>query len=295
MKRFTVLASLMLALALLFGGAVQAQEPLRIAKAEKSKKPTKGKAGTHKRKHKPLAPVKPSVPKDYQPPFLTSPSTRIAIKAYQKCMYENGESSEERIQLALELNLAYKSNIDLRAGKSHPEKIGLEICLSDAIGLKRYQTQKEIDEVKGGELVRIDSPHILFPQFLPEERHYARPWVKEYVEGLAEDLHEHLKSKHAGQDFPRLRVTSLVRSLVAQQRQSSPAKCRTVICSTHLTGSTVDISNSEAYVVPEVRAWIRERLLKDRREGKILVIEEFSEPHFHIFVIPPEYRGEETP
>lgn len=86
-----------------------------------------------------------------------------------------------------------------------------------------------------------------------------------------------------------MRVNSLVRSLADQEKQKSPAKCKNEICSTHLTGGAVDISNSDQRVTREVRMWIRERLLRDRSEGKILLIQEFVSAHYHIFVIPPEY------
>jgi hypothetical protein len=165
---------------------------------------------------------------------------------------------------------------------------------ADALGLKRYETQVDIDRAKGVDLFEVSSEFIEFPDDagnrLPSERRFARQWVKDYIESLARDLHAHLVSKRAPgrtDDISLLRVNSLVRSLADQAKQASPAKCKNEICSTHLTGSTVDIANGDGRVSAESRKWIRERLLQDRKDGKIIMIQEFSRPHYHLFVIPP--------
>ncbi len=245
-----------------------------------------------KKKTKPLARTKPSIAKNYKPSFFTLRQTERTIEAYKDCMY-GAAANEDKIERALILNLSYRDEVNLRGS---PDKLGREVCLADILGLKRYQTQRKIDRAKGATLFSVRSEFIEFPNDtgnrLPPERRFATRWVKEYIESLAQDLHVYLLDKqHEGEiiDVPLLRVNSLVRSLSAQGRQASIAACRNEICSTHLTGSTVDISNHPVHVSPLVRQWLRERLLADRREGKIIMIQEFFRPHFHIFVIPPQY------
>lgn len=307
MKR-TMLYALTLFVALLYGsaGAIAGEAVIADQLAAKAtcKKKANGKcvkpAGeqgkkkkTKKKKPKPLAPVKPTIEKGYRPPFFTtSPRTQLSVAAYKACMYAEGDTESVRVERALSLNFSYRRTPGFSGG---PEKIGREICFADALGLKRYFTQEEIDGAKGTELVEVSTQFIDLANDegnrFPPERRFARPWVKEYLEAFARDLHDHLLSKkpHGSiADIPRLRVTSLVRALADQEEQHSPAKCKTEICSTHLTGSTVDIANG-GRVSEEARKWIRARLFKDRNEGKILVIQEFARPHYHIFVVPTEF------
>jgi hypothetical protein len=248
----------------------------------------------HKKKPKPLAPLSPSIERGYRPPiFSTSPRMHFAVLAYKECMYDDARPESDATLRALALNLSYRADRNISGSA---EKLGREVCLADALGLKRYETQGDIDRAKGAELFEVSPQFIEFPDDdgnrLPPERRFARPWVKEYVETLGRDLHAHLlqqRTRSSLGHIPLLRVNSLVRSLAGQSEQSSPAKCKNEICSTHLTGSTVDIANGEGRVSPESRKWIRERLLQDRKDGKIVMIQEFARPHYHLFVIPPEY------
>lgn len=254
----------------------------------------KHKKSKAKKRPKPLAPVKPTIEKEYHPPlFTTSPKKQLAIHAYKQCMYDDGHPDADRIERALALNLSYRNERDIAVNS---QKTGREICLADALGIKRYETQEAIDRAKGIELFEVSSQFIYFPDDegnrLPAERRFARPWVKEYIEAFARDLNTHLLSRRPTgntKPVPLLRVNSLVRSLADQAKQKSGAQCKNEICSTHLTGSTMDIANSEGRVTEEARKWIRKRLLKDRSEGKIIMFEEFERPHFHVFVIPPEF------
>ncbi len=291
--------------ALLFGSvhttAIAAEKKVTITRCVQTKNCPKAKrTGIVKRypkkKTKPLRITRPSIGKDYKPSFFSLHSTELAIEAYKDCMYGT-PASEDKIERALLLNLAYRDDANLHGS---PDKIGREVCLADILGLKRYQTQAEIDRAKGSELFPISTEFIEFPDdtgnYLPPERRLGTWWVKEYLETLARDLHAYLlenPSEEMSNSTPLLRVNSLVRSLAAQGRQVSSAKCKNEICSTHLTGSTVDISNYPVHVSPLVRQWLRERLLADRKEGKIIMIEEFFHPHFHIFVIPPQYLASE--
>ena len=160
-----------------------------------------------------------------------------------------GETPLDRAEYALLLNLKWRNSPQLGGT---PEKIGYEVCFTDALGFVRYSDQVAIDAAKGIDLVEVSPLFIDFPSdkanTIPFERRYARPWVKTYIETLAQDLHEFLAREHRGQEVPRLRMGSLVRSEVDQRRLRSTANCSTEICSTHLTGATIDISNNSNYV-----------------------------------------------
>ena len=247
-----------------------------------------------KKQQRPLAPVRPRIAKDYTPPPLGS-GGRMAerVSAYKYCMYSE---TDDRIAFALELNLEFRDDPDL---KGAPKKIAYEVCLADALGLKRYEFQGEIDAAKGVELFPIVSEYINHPGELTGERRFARPWVRDYALEVATAMHQYFANQSgAGSSSflspEPLRVTSLIRSFKDQRRQrNSPASCVNEICSTHTTGGAIDFSNSSVYVGAKERAWIKERLLEDRQKGKIVMIQEFSPPHFHVFVIPPEYRPKE--
>lgn len=306
MKR-TIIGALALLLSLLFGSAAVGEEatlaqvglthakgPCKKVHGKCVKQKAKHRKAHAKKKPKPLTPVVPSIEKGYRPPFFTtSPRMQLAVLAYKQCMYDDARSESDVTLRALALNLSYREDQHISGSA---EKIGREVCLADALGLKRYETQGDIDHAKGTELFAVSPQFIEFPDDdgnrLPPERRFARLWVKEYVETLGRDLHASLLARRTRSTIgavPLLRVNSLVRSLADQSEQHSPAKCKNEICSTHLTGSTVDIANGEGRVSPESRKWIRERLLQDRKDGKIVMIQEFARPHYHIFVIPPEY------
>jgi len=306
MKR-AIVCALALLLSFLFGstaaGALVVVEQVGLTHAKKQCKKVHGKCVKQKakrpkahvkKKPKPLTPVLPSIERGYRPPFFTtSPRMQLAVLAYKQCMYDDVPPGLGAIERALALNLVYRADRNL-AGSA--EKIGREVCLADALGLKRYETQDDIDRAKNTELFAVSPQFIEFPDDegnrLPSERRFARAWVKAYTEALAYDLHTYLLAHRASgalDGIPLLRVNSLVRSLRDQSAQYSPAKCKNEICSTHLTGSTVDIANGEGRVSGDVRQWIRARLLQDRKDGKIVMIQEFARPHYHIFVIPPEY------
>lgn len=285
MKRFTLYA-LAFFIALLFGGAHAGEgaESTPAASKVECKKKMNGKckpikeAVRHKTKQKPkpLAKVTPRIPKTYTPPRGAKKKLAEIIAVYKSCMYGEGD----RVTRALERNFSGEGYL-----------LGNEVCLADAIGLKRYETLPDIESAKqSGELVEVSaSPGLVIADDLPDVRHYARPWVREYLVALARDMEAHF-AKEGGSDFTPLRVSSLVRSYKDQRRQkNSPASCWTEICSTHTTGSAVDVSNNPFRMGKKEREWLRERLVLDRKNGKIVIVEEWFPPHFHIFVLPPEF------
>lgn len=249
-------------------------------------------AHTRKRHGKALPKVhaRPSIAKNFIPPKSIAVNKAKEIAFYKLCMY--GETELERITYVLALNAKWRYSPLLGGG---PEKIGYEVCLADALGLSRYENQEQIDAVKGTELMRVSAQFISFPNdkdnVIPFERQFSSPWARDYIEDFAEGLHKHLVKEMGGgkedSNVPLLRMGSLVRSLVGQKKLPSTANCATQICSTHLRGPTIDISTNPKFVPEMAKDWIEQRLIKDRKLGKIVMIREKS--HFHVFVIPPEF------
>ncbi|OGZ05313.1 MAG: hypothetical protein A3C93_04665 [Candidatus Lloydbacteria bacterium RIFCSPHIGHO2_02_FULL_54_17] len=291
MKRFALVA-LPLCAALLFGGAYAREggEVAHSAVKGQCKKDAKGKClkptvkPKAKKKHQPIAKVPPRIPKAYTPPPRADARFLAIVDAYKQCMYGEGDV----IERALALNLLERESVMLGGT---PEKLGNEVCLSDALGLKRYETLAEIESAGGrGELVEVfPRAGLSIADDLPAARRFARPWARDYLHSLARDL-EAYADKEGIVNLTPFKIASMVRSYSDQRRQwNSPASCRTEICSTHTTGSAVDISNNFFHMNKKERAWLRERLLEDRRKGKIVMIEERFPPHFHIFVLPTDF------
>ncbi|MDO8520673.1 MAG: hypothetical protein Q7S52_01005 [bacterium] len=305
---------------LLFGG-VYADEiagPTQVASQAKCKntksqkctpaKPSVKQKMKKKKKLKPLAPVKPSIRKDYTP-LVASPRMLAIIAVYKSCMYEGEENRLDRA-----LGRALLPRGDKQLGSS-PEKLGNEICLADALGLKRYEKSEDIREARrAGELVEIPTlpALVIADDIVADERSYARPWVRDYLVELARDMEKEFggtDAKGREKRFTPLRIGSLVRSYENQRTQwNSPARCEFLskerdergrlvdvwkeekaLCSAHTTGASADISLSGLFLGRKERAWLRKRLLLDRKLGKIIMIEERFPPHFHFLVIPPEF------
>lgn len=171
-----------------------------------------------------------------------------------------------------------------------------EICFARAYGLKGFRSIAEIKAETGRALVPIVSPYVeVVESEIPPERRLARNWTRDYVVELGEAMHQYFIGKK-GSTFgaPPLRITSMIRSFDDQAYQvrmgKSPADCRhRFLCSTHTTGSSLDLGFRD--VSAEQVTWLRNKLIEDQRAQKIYFIVERD--HFHVFVIPPEYIGEE--
>ncbi|MBI5799024.1 MAG: hypothetical protein HZB10_03780 [Candidatus Yonathbacteria bacterium] len=189
------------------------------------------------------------------------------------------------------------------------EKLAQENCVADAIGLNRYEDIDEIIEDYGNLLVPIATPLIRVGRNVPLARHVARPWTRDYLVELSQYLKQNAPWEKGTRPDAQILVASTIRSRVDQKRitrttmvyryikgkfkkffrsKQSFADCSTkAVCSTHLTGASVDVSLLGAN--GKKRALLAERLLDDRENGRILVIEERAGNHFHVFVIPPLY------
>ncbi|OHA83405.1 MAG: hypothetical protein A2937_03730 [Candidatus Yonathbacteria bacterium RIFCSPLOWO2_01_FULL_47_33b] len=195
--------------------------------------------------------------------------------------------------------------------KSNPEKLAQENCVADGIGLMRYQDLGEILADDGDKLVPLRSSLVRIKDDVPQARHVARPWTRDYLIELATYLEQTPGMKKVAHSDAQILVASLVRSRADQDVISrvtkayyyikgklrkltggkrSFADCSSkAVCSTHLTGATVDISLLGAD--RKKRKLLIERLLEDREEGRILAILENAGNHFHVFVIPPQPAG----
>lgn len=193
--------------------------------------------------------------------------------------------------------------------KSSPEKLAQENCVADGVGLARYQDIEEIVADDGVRLVPIASSLILIKDDVPKARHVARPWTRDYLIEVATYLDQTPGMKKVAHSDAQILVASLIRSRTDQDAISKVTKafryvkgklrkllggrrsfadCSSdAVCSTHLTGATVDISLLG--VDRNKRKLLAARLLKDREEGRVLAILESAGNHFHVFVIPPQY------
>jgi hypothetical protein len=110
------------------------------------------------------------------------------------------------------------------------------------------------------------------------ELRVTRPWTKRFIEDVSSAFRSRFGS--------RLKITSLTRTAATQRAlrkvngNAAPADGR--LRSAHITGAAVDISK-QPLRDREVR-WVRVVLqhLSDRRT--LSAIEEFRQPHFHVFV-----------
>ncbi len=172
-----------------------------------------------------------------------------------------------------------------------PSALAEENRVADEFGLARFRNLDEIrDHMKDGRLVPIkdDGPVTVDSQLGeldPDNAAlyaHARPWVKEFLHDLAADV-----AMPAG---AKLRVTSLSRTEEYQKK----LRRRTAVAasgvtpqkrSSHLTGSTVDISTKD--MPPAVQAWLRRKLADLERRGLIQATEEkWGALCFHVMVRP---------
>lgn len=110
---------------------------------------------------------------------------------------------------------------------------------------------------------------------------YVRPWVKEFVETVAEMAQAEIGV--------RIRITSLVRPLDYQRRlqEHNPNAASE---STHPTGSTVDISLVELNW--QQKNWLRQYVLRLEKDGLVEATDERRNKCLHIFVHPAFVRPE---
>lgn len=266
---------------------------------KKVKKPQR--SGKHRSKLNKLPPVaEPSRGSLGVKPLLSSKQEAIR-DAFSECIRHVTEADRTRavVDFVFQEQTAREEN-GLRsfwqALRGSPEHHGQEVCLARTFGLRGFRDLADIRNEAGDRLVEISSPYVdVVTKEIPPDRRYTRPWVRDYIAGLARDMHQHFaKDEQSGEHFVPLRVTSMIRSFEDQakevRRGLSPADCRyAFLCSTHTSGSSLDLGLKD--IGQQKRAWLESRLIADQQKHKILFIIERS--HYHVFVLPPEYMGEE--
>lgn len=161
-----------------------------------------------------------------------------------------------------------------------------ENLVADELKLPRFQKLEEI--VQAHAVLSIVPPEtntFFVDDHVDPNRRYLQKWTYAYLVNLADDFKKEASSSN---DYPKLKITSLVRDLDYQlHRVKSAAKCKEPeTCSTHLTGASFDISFKN--MSREQYKWMYDRLSRDRDLGAINAIHEPWSGCFHIFVLPSE-------
>ena len=161
-----------------------------------------------------------------------------------------------------------------------------ENLVADELKLPRFQ---RLDDIVLSHpvlsQVPLETETFFVDDHVDPSRRYLQKWAYAYLVNIALDFKKEVVSS---KDYPKLKVTSLVRDLDYQlHRVKSVAKCKTPeTCSTHLTGATFDISFKN--MSREQYKWMYDRLSRDRDLGAVNAIHEPWSGCFHIFVLPPE-------
>ena len=181
------------------------------------------------------------------------------------------------------------SDEDVLAGS--PAALATENRVADERDLTRLRDASQLRRfIAAGLLIKITSaPWYFIDETLGEADagnialySYARPWVKTFLDDLAAD-----PSRPTGL---KMKITSLVRTVVYQEqlRKKYPAATSATEPgrrSSHLTGSTVDISTKD--MSEEGKAWLRKKLAALERRGLMQATEEKSTSLcFHVMVFP---------
>jgi len=165
-----------------------------------------------------------------------------------------------------------------------------EMLVRENEELDRLQLPRIADEY---ELLQFEASHELVPvpetdalKFapdLPEDRHYCRPWTRDFLQDFTEAYYSQFHSS--------ILITSMVRTVQQQHnlrrwnRFAAPEFGDTA--STHLTGVTFDMSRRG--LTFDQYEWIRNYLLPLQAEGMVDPIEE-RQPVLHV-VVYEKYTG----
>ncbi len=149
--------------------------------------------------------------------------------------------------------------------------------LEDLAMLKRF--------VRAGLLVPVPAARSYYLHRVPPSYRYLRPWSKLFLDRLSSQFHLRF-------GVP-LRVTSLARTVSyqsgLQRRNENAASAYGEKRSTHLTGSSLDISKKD--MTEAQLSWMRRVLHSLHEKGCLNAVEEFYQPAFHVMVYKnyPDY------
>lgn len=152
----------------------------------------------------------------------------------------------------------------------------------DAYGLPRIVDDTQLRSlVQQGELVPLlATKTVIIDPRLPKARRYCRPWVNLLLAEMGQEYY--------GRFGEALVVTSAVRTektqrrLMRYNRNAAPAYGEAA--SSHLTGSTVDISRR--HMSPEQTRFVEGLLFLHSAMNHVIVAEENGQMCFHLFIIP---------
>lgn len=149
---------------------------------------------------------------------------------------------------------------------------------ADSLALPIIRTPAHMDElVQSGELVRLRATAALRVA-CPKGRAYVRPWVADFVDGLAADYYATFGKP--------LQVNSATRPQTVQRRlrrwNRNAAPITGETASVHMRGIAVDLQRRGT--TRQQRAWLQLRLMYWVAMGRVIVEEELRQPCFHVVV-----------
>lgn len=153
---------------------------------------------------------------------------------------------------------------------------------ANTLGLSRMRDHAMVRRfLRAGLLVPVPARSRTFRvEGVPDALRVARPWTRRFVDQLAAAAHDLFGT--------RLKITSLTRTVSVQstldRSNLNAAPADGPRRSSHLTGASVDISKRSH--TPREILWLRTVLGRLERQGLVLAIEEFAQPHFHVLVLP---------
>lgn len=152
----------------------------------------------------------------------------------------------------------------------------------DHLGLHRFKDDRELrSAVREGSLVPLPTAQgIVIARQLPANRRYIRPWVVDFLLGMASGYY--LRFGVPLQVNSAVRTERIQRNLRHWNPNAAPIHGESA--SSHLAGTTVDLARRG--LSKEQVWWIEGYLLGIGSERVIVFEETNSEACFHIFIIP---------
>ena len=168
---------------------------------------------------------------------------------------------------------------ELTGGK---ERLRHENIVADKAGFVRIWDETELRYlVEIGYLAPLEeSAGFVFDVRAPEKFRFVLPCTREYLRELSRAFYQEFRTNFW--------INSVTRTIEYQEAliliNSNAAAAFGPLASSHLTGATVDIGKlklSGSQVL-----WLRHRLIRDERSGRIQATEEHIQAVFHIMVYP---------
>jgi len=169
---------------------------------------------------------------------------------------------------------------------ARPGNLERENHWANRTGLSRMRNARTVTWfVRRGLLVPIPPESgTVWVDGVPGPLRVARPWTRRFIKQLGAAAHSLFGA--------RLKITGLTRTRAAQRAlgrwNTNAAPAVGARQSSHLTGAAVDLSK-RPHTDREI-VWLRTVLTRLRRQRLVHAIEEFVQPHFHVFVLP-SYAG----